>query len=196
MGDGAIQPARVQRRHGEGEVDRETHVTEVEQGWMDDEADVLQHGVEIASLQRPRELPIERAGEGEGVEAEQPDDEPHDGQHPHADQRIDPRRAERHQGAPERQRKHEEQHGALVAAPHGRELEAHGQGAVGVLGHIHQGEVVLTKADGEQPQRRPEQGGIEQRQRFGAAEQRARGEPQPQPGQGALHQRQRRRQQQ
>ncbi|MNY03560.1 hypothetical protein D3C86_1361870 [compost metagenome] len=83
-----------------------------------------------------------------------------------------------------------------MAAPHGRQLEAHGQGAVGVLGHIHQGEVVLTKGDGEQPQRRPEQGGIEQRQRFGAAQQGRGGEAQAQPGQGALQQGERRCQQQ
>ena len=53
MGHGAIEPARVQRRHGEGEVDRKTDVTEIEQGWVDDEADILQHGVEIAPSSGP-----------------------------------------------------------------------------------------------------------------------------------------------
>ncbi|MNR46121.1 hypothetical protein D3C85_1650490 [compost metagenome] len=53
---------------------------------MHDEADILQHGVEIASLQRPREGAIEGAGEGEGIEAKQPHDQTHDGEHPDQDQ--------------------------------------------------------------------------------------------------------------
>ncbi|MNV40041.1 hypothetical protein D3C71_1316410 [compost metagenome] len=83
-----------------------------------------------------------------------------------------------------------------MAAPHGRQLEAHGQGAVGVLGHIAEGEVIPGKAAGEQQQGGPEQGGIEQRQRFGAAQQGRGGEVQAQPGQGALQQGERRCQQQ
>ncbi|MNE63216.1 hypothetical protein D3C80_1585550 [compost metagenome] len=83
-----------------------------------------------------------------------------------------------------------------MASPHGRQLEAHGQGVVGVLGHIADGEVIPGKAAGEQPQRRPEQGGIEQRQRLGAAQQGRGGEAQAQPGQGALQQGECRRQQQ
>ncbi|MNH11169.1 hypothetical protein D3C79_706770 [compost metagenome] len=148
MGDGAVQPAGMQRRHGEGEVDRKAHVAEVEQRRMHDEADVLQHGVEIAPLQRSREGAIEGAGEGEGVEAKQSHDQPHDGEHPDQDQRIDPSGAERDQRPPERQREHEEQHGALVATPDGRKFETKGQGAVGVLGHVHQGEVIPAKTEG------------------------------------------------
>jgi hypothetical protein len=89
---------------------------------VDDEADVLQHGVEIAPLQRPRELAVKRAGEDQGIEAKQPDDQPHDGQYPGCDQRIDPFGTKGHQGAPQPQRKDEEQHD--MAAPHGRQLEA------------------------------------------------------------------------
>ena len=80
----------MQRRHGEGEVDRKADVTEIEQGRVDDQADVLQHGVEIASLQWSRKLAVKRAGEDQGIEGKEPDDQPHDGQHPGGDQRIDP----------------------------------------------------------------------------------------------------------
>ncbi len=75
--------------------------------------------------------------------------------------------------APQPQRKDEEQHGALVAAPHGRQLEAQRQGAVGVLGHIDQGEVIETKTAGEQQQGGPEQERDQEGQRCCAAEQRA-----------------------
>ncbi|MNE63819.1 hypothetical protein D3C80_1591920 [compost metagenome] len=68
VGQGAVQPARVQRRHGEGEVDRKADVAEIEQGWVYDEADILQHGVEIAPLKRPRELAVKGAGEDQGIE--------------------------------------------------------------------------------------------------------------------------------
>ncbi len=173
VGHGAIEPARVQRRHGEGEVDRKADIAEIEQGRVDDEADVLQHGVEIAPLQRPRELAIKRAGEDQGIEAEQPDDQPHDGQYPGCDQRIDPLGAKSHQRAPQPQRKDEKEHGALVAAPHGRQLEAKGQGAVSVLGHIDQGEVIQAKTAGEQQQGGPEQERDQEGQRCCAAEQRA-----------------------
>ncbi len=173
MGHGAIEPTRVQRRHGEGEVDRKADVTEIEQGRMDDKADILQHRVKITPLQRPRKLAVKRAGEDQGIEAEQPDDQPHDGQYPGADQRIDPPGAKGHQRAPQPQRKDEEQHGALVAAPHGRHFEAKGQGAVGVLGHIDQGEVILAKTAGEQQQGGPEQERNQEGQRCCAAEQRA-----------------------
>ncbi len=157
VGHGAIEPTRMQRRHGEGEVDRKADVTEIEQGRVEDEADVLQHGVEIAPLQRSRELAVKRAGEDQGIEAEQPDDQPHDGQYPGCDQRIDPPGAKSYQSAPQPQRKDKEQHGALVAAPHGCQLEAKRQGAVGVLGHIDQGEVIEAKTAGEQQQGGPEQ---------------------------------------
>ncbi len=196
VGHGAVQPARVQRRHGEGEVDCKAHVAEIEQGRVNDEAYVLQHGIEIASLQGPRELPVKRAGEDKGIESKQPHYQPHDGEHPGTDQRVDPLRAERHQGAPERQRKDEEEHGAFMAAPDRRQLEAHGQGAVGVLSHIADGKIILGKAAGEQQQSSPQQGGIEQCQRLGTGEQRGRCQPQAQPGQGTLHQRERRCQQQ
>ncbi len=139
---------------------------------MDDEADILQHGVEITPLQRPRELAVKRTGEDQGIEAEQPDDQPHDGQYPGADERIDPLGAKCHQSAPQPQRKDEEQHGALVAAPHGRQLEAKRQGAVGVLGHIADGEIILAKAAGEQQQGGPEQERDQEGQRCCAAEQR------------------------
>ncbi len=173
VGHGAIEPARMQRRHGEGEVDRKTDVTEIEQGRVEDKADILQHGVEIAPLQRPRELAVKRAGEDQGIEAEQPDDQPHDGQYPGADQRIDPLGAKSYQSAPQPQRKDEEQHGALVAAPHSRQLEAQRQGAVGVLGHIDQGKVILAKTAGKQQQGGPEQERDQKGQRCCAAEQRA-----------------------
>ncbi|MNM54680.1 hypothetical protein D3C81_658070 [compost metagenome] len=140
---------------------------------MDDEANVLQHGVEIAPLQRPRELAVKRAGEDQGIEAEQPDDQPHDGQYPGADQRIYPPGAKSYQSTPQPQRKDEEQHGALVAAPHGRQLEAKGQGAVGVLGHIDQGEVIEAKTAGEQQQGGQQQERDQEGQRCCAAQQRA-----------------------
>ncbi len=138
---------------------------------MDDEADILQHGVEIAPLQRPRELAVKRAGEDQGIEPKQPDDQPHDGQYPGADERIDPPGAKGHQRAPQPQRKHEEQHGALVTAPHGRQLEAKGQGAVGVQGHIDQGKVILAKTAGEQQQGGQQQERDQEGQRCCAAEQ-------------------------
>ncbi len=139
---------------------------------MDDEADVLQHGVEIAPLQRPRELAVKRAGEDQGIEAEQADDQPHDGQYPGCNKRIDPLGAKSHQRAPQPQRKDEEQHGALVTAPHRRQLEAQRQGAVGVLGHIDQGEVIEAKTAGEQQQGGPEQERDQEGQRCCAAQQR------------------------
>ncbi len=152
MSHGAIQSARMERCHGEGEVDRKADVTEVEQGRVDDKTDILQHGVEIAPLQRPRELAVKRAGEYQGIEAEQPDNQPHDGQHPGCDQLIDPPGAKGHQSAPQPQRKDEKEHGAFMAAPHRRQLEAQRQGTVGVLGHIADGEIILAKAAGEQQQ--------------------------------------------
>ncbi|MNF85616.1 hypothetical protein D3C84_680180 [compost metagenome] len=83
-----------------------------------------------------------------------------------------------------------------MAAPDCRQLEARGQGAVGVQGHIGEGEVILAKTAGEQQQGGPQQYGIAQRQRRDAAQQRGGGEPQAQPGQGTLQQGERRCQQQ
>ena len=63
---------RVQRRYGEGEVDRKTDINRDRAGRVDDEADILQHGVEIAPLQRPRELAVKRAGEDQGMRPNSP----------------------------------------------------------------------------------------------------------------------------
>ena len=51
VGHGAIEPTRVQRQPWRGEVDRKADVTEIEQGRVDDETDILQHGVEIRAPQ-------------------------------------------------------------------------------------------------------------------------------------------------
>ncbi len=173
VGHGAIQSARMERSHGEGEVDRKADVAEIEQGRVDDEADILQHGVEVAPLLRPRELAVKRAGEDQGIETEQADDQPHDGQYSSCDQRIDPLGAKGHQGAPQPQRKDEKEHGAFMAPPYRRQLEAQRQGAVGVLGHIAYGEIILAKAAGEQQQGGQQQERDQEGQRFCAAEQRA-----------------------
>ncbi len=177
MGQGAIEPTRVQRCHGEGEVDRKADVTEIEQGRVNDKTDILQHGVEIAPLQWPRELAVKRAGEDQCIEAEQPDDQPHDGQYSSCDQRIDPLGAKGHQRAPQPQRKNEKEHGALMAAPHRRQFEAKRQGAVGVVGHIADSEIILGKAAGEQQQGGQQQDGIDQHQLRCAAQQSWGGEP-------------------
>ncbi|MNI90562.1 hypothetical protein D3C73_1480990 [compost metagenome] len=91
----------MQRRHGEGEVDRKADIAEIEQGRVDDKTDILQHGIEIAPLQRSGELAVKGAGEDQGIEGKEPHDQPHDGQYPGADERVDPLRTERDQRPPQ-----------------------------------------------------------------------------------------------
>ena len=86
-------------------------------------------------LQRPRELAVKTGWFRSGSRGQNsPTISPMMANTPGCDQRVDPPGAKSHQSALQPQRKDEEEHGALVAAPHGRQLETHGQGAVGVLG--------------------------------------------------------------
>ena len=62
---GRVQPAREQRRHGERERHRETHVAQVKHGGMNDLAEVLEQRIEVGPLRRSAHQALERTADAE-----------------------------------------------------------------------------------------------------------------------------------
>ena len=139
---GRVDPPLREGRDRERERHREAHVAHVEDGGMDDEADVLEKGVEVP--------PDERGGEeaGERVRGEE-----HEAQEPHRDEAEDaedPRRDFRRKApascrdgqGPAAQDERPEEEGAFVGAPDGRDSIVNGQERVRVRGDVEHREVV------------------------------------------------------
>jgi len=119
---------------------------------MEDETGILQQGIELGPLDRGGAQPQEGVGGEQQKAQEGRADQPLDRQHPRL-QRRPQISAEYGDGpAVERQDQHPQQHGALVAAPGGREPVDQGLGAVGVLGDQGHRKVFLNIAGGQRPE--------------------------------------------
>ncbi len=125
-----------ERRGGEGEDDGEADIAEIEQRRMDREAEVLQHGIEVAPLERRRLETRERIRRQE--------DEGEEGARDQALHRKDIGAQDRRQAAAEddderskdAEDQHPEQHRAFVIAPDAGDLVDRRRGAVRILRDI------------------------------------------------------------
>ena len=78
---GRVEPARQQRRDGEGEGHREADIAHVQHRRMDDHARVLQQRVQVAAVGRRREQALERVGGEQHEQQEAAADQAHDAEH-------------------------------------------------------------------------------------------------------------------
>ncbi len=114
---GGVDAALDEGGDREGKADREADIAEIEQRRMDGEAEILQHRVEIAALDRRRIEPDERIGRRQDEQEEGGADGALHGQHIGSQRRRKVGAEDGDQRAEEGQDQHPEQHRAFVIAP-------------------------------------------------------------------------------
>jgi len=145
-----IQAPAEQGGDGEGEGHRETHVAHVEHRRVHDQADVLQQWVEVMPVHRDlRQDAAERVGGHDQEQQEADADHAHHRQHASQHDLRQLAREHRDGKGPAAEDQRPQQQRPLMGAPHGAELVVPGQGTVGVICHISDGEVVGHKGVGQ-----------------------------------------------
>ena len=149
-----IQPPRQQRRNREGEGHREANVAHVEDRWMKNHPDILQHRIEIAAIYGiQRQAAAERIGGEQDKKQETEGDHSHHRQHPRYRVRRHLATEERDGERPHAEQQHPQQQRAFVRSPGGRHPVPHRQRAVGVFRHIAHGEIIDYKGMHQQRKR-------------------------------------------
>ena len=138
---GRIDAAFDQRGHRKGERDREPDIAEIEHRRMHREANVLQHRVEVAALDRRARDAQKRIRGDEDEQIECSRDPALHRQHMRTQRQRQIVAESGDQAAEQRQDKHPEQHRSFVIAPHAGDLVEQRLHRVRILEHVDDGEI-------------------------------------------------------
>jgi hypothetical protein len=170
-------------------------IAHVQHRRVHDQADVLQQRIEVTTVRRNlRQDPRERVGREDQEQQETGADHAHHRQHPRQHHLRQLPGEHRHGEGPAAEDQRPQQQRTFVGAPHGAELVVPGQGAVGVAGHVGDGEVVGHEGVGQATEGEHQEGELAPGGRLGQAHPQAVAAPGAEQRHHGLHQRQAQRQ--
>jgi len=120
---------------------------------MDDQANILQKGVEIGSVRSGKwQHPLKGIGGKQQEQVKPHSNHCHHRQHPRHQGEGHTAAIEGYCRRPARQDQHPQQQGAFMGAPYSAEFEIPGQQAVGVVDHVEDRKIILQKCQAKKPE--------------------------------------------
>ena len=160
---GSVDAALKQGGNSKGKRDREADIAQVKHRRMHREADVLQHRIEIAALDRRTGDAQERIRGDQDEEIERAGDPGLHGQHMRTQRQRQIVAEGSDQAAEQRENRYPEQHRSFVIAPHAGDLVDQRLHRVRILEHVDDGEIQFDVQHHQRRERRRHEQQLRQR---------------------------------